>query len=135
MQNTSGLFPLGKQVIWNNHLSLEASFVREEDTTFFYLFHWAFTYVTYIFVKIMSSISCKRVVNITNEILCNGATYCLKKGDEVYCNDQHYEIPEEPLGTDDKMFWVYLGVYVGLVLFAGMLKLKYFNNFMFCLCN
>ena len=73
----------------------------------------------------MSNIWCKRFANITNEVFCGVATYCLQSGDEVRCNDQKYEIPESPLSYEDKMFWVYLGVYIGLVLFAGKLSQKF----------
>lgn len=61
------------------------------------------------------------MVNITSEIVCNGTKYCLRTGDEVHCHNEVFEIPESPLDYHDTMFWVYLGVYVGLVLFAGEL--------------
>ena len=69
----------------------------------------------------MSGINCSHVVNITNEIVCNGTKYCLRTGDEVHCQNEVFEIPESPLDYHDTMFWVFLGVYVGLVLFAGEL--------------
>ena len=67
----------------------------------------------------MSNITCFHVGNISNEILCDGAKYCLRKGDEVHCQNEVFEIPESQLDYHDTMFWVYLGVYIGLVLFAG----------------
>jgi hypothetical protein len=43
----------------------------------------------------------------------------LKDHGEVLCNGTLYVLPEEPLNYKDVMFWVYLGIYVFLVLFAG----------------
>ncbi len=40
-------------------------------------------------------------------------------GDRVLCGERIFAIPEPPLGINDWEFWVYLGVYVFLVLFAG----------------
>ena len=46
---------------------------------------------------------------------------CVRESDNVLmCNGSRYTLPEEALNYKDAMFWVYLGVYVGLVLFAGM---------------
>lgn len=44
------------------------------------------------------------------------------KGDEnsLICNGTRYDVHEEALNYKDGLFWVYLGVYVGLVLFAGL---------------
>ena len=45
---------------------------------------------------------------------------CVKKGEDyLMCNGTLYEPHEEALSYKDTTFWVYLGVYVGLVLFAG----------------
>ena len=38
---------------------------------------------------------------------------------EVLCNDVLYKIPEEKYKFGDEWFFIYLGIYVGLVLFAG----------------
>ncbi|CAB4038302.1 DUF21 domain-containing At4g33700 isoform X2 [Paramuricea clavata] len=70
----------------------------------------------------MSNITCHSLAHLTNEIFCNGVKYCLQKGEKVHCNNEVFEIPESPLNYHDKMFWVYLGVYVGLVLFAGLMS-------------
>ncbi|XP_028411716.1 DUF21 domain-containing protein At4g33700-like [Dendronephthya gigantea] len=61
-------------------------------------------------------------LNVTNEALCKGNVYCLLHKDEVHCNNEVFEIPESPLDHHDVMFWVYLGVYIGLVLFAGLMS-------------
>ena len=46
---------------------------------------------------------------------------CIKHGESsVLCNGTRYDLPEEALNYRDSMFWVYLGVYVALVLFAGL---------------
>ena len=95
---------------------------HKEEKKRLFIIPYASLYVARVFVEIMSSISCKRLANITNEVLCGGATYCLQSGDEVHCNNQDYEIPESPLGYEDKMFWVFLGVYVALVVFAGLMS-------------
>lgn len=56
----------------------------------------------------------------STEVLCNGTTYCkLIKEDEVRCNTERYLVGEGPLTYEDKTFWIYLGIYVALVLFAG----------------
>lgn len=71
----------------------------------------------------MSNINCSHLAHITNEIICNGVKYCIKEGEKVHCNNEVFEIfPESPLDYHDKMFWIYLGVYVGLVLFAGLMS-------------
>lgn len=45
---------------------------------------------------------------------------CTAKGtEEVVCNGILYAIPEQPLTYKDNLFWIYVGVYVFLVLFAG----------------
>ena len=46
---------------------------------------------------------------------------CEKYGESsVSCNGTHYDLHEEALNYRDSMFWVYLGVYIALVLFAGL---------------
>ena len=35
------------------------------------------------------------------------------------CNGTIYDVHEDKINYHDNLFWVYLGVYVGLVLFAG----------------
>lgn len=48
---------------------------------------------------------------------------CTKISEEsVRCNGILYSLPEEKLNYHDDMFWVYLGVYFGLVLFAGLMS-------------
>ena len=37
----------------------------------------------------------------------------------VKCNGSLYKVPEEKLNYHDNLFWIYLGIYLGLVLFAG----------------
>lgn len=45
---------------------------------------------------------------------------CIKDGESsVLCNGTRYD-HEEALNYRDSMFWVYLGVYIALVLFAGL---------------
>lgn len=46
---------------------------------------------------------------------------CIKGSESsVLCNGTRYDLPEEALNYRDSMFWVYLGVYIALVLFAGL---------------
>ncbi|XP_078375515.1 uncharacterized protein LOC144658892 isoform X2 [Oculina patagonica] len=48
---------------------------------------------------------------------------CVKEGeDSLMCNGTRYDLHEAALSYKDAMFWVYLGVYVGLVLFAGLMS-------------
>ena len=57
---------------------------------------------------------------------------CVKEvGDYLMCNGTRYDLHEEELSYKDTMFWVYLGVYVGLVLFAGEDGILYFHNSVF----
>jgi len=44
---------------------------------------------------------------------------CVKEGEYLMCNGTRYDLHEGKLTYKDTIFWVYLGVYVGLVLFAG----------------
>ena len=39
--------------------------------------------------------------------------------EKVSCEGTEYEIPEAILTYKDRWFWIYIGIYVGLVLFAG----------------
>ena len=39
--------------------------------------------------------------------------------DKLSCNGTIFEIAEEEITPDDKLFWIYLGVYIFLRLFAG----------------
>jgi len=46
---------------------------------------------------------------------------CTKEIDNsLRCNGSRYVLHEEALNYKDTLFWVYLGVYVGLVLLAGL---------------
>ncbi|XP_032226027.2 DUF21 domain-containing protein At4g33700 isoform X2 [Nematostella vectensis] len=48
---------------------------------------------------------------------------CIVVGkEEVICNGTRYMVPEEPINYKDSLFWIYLGVYVFLVLFAGLMS-------------
>ena len=47
---------------------------------------------------------------------------CLQLSEiEIHCHGLRYDEFEAPLSISDKMFWIYLGLYVVLVLFAGKL--------------
>ena len=46
-------------------------------------------------------------------------THCRLVKDQVHCGKETFSVAEGPLNSEDTMFWVYLGVYVALVLFAG----------------
>ena len=58
----------------------------------------------------------------TLDSLANTMSFiCVKEGEEsLICNGTRYDLHEEELNYKDGLFWVYLGVYVGLVLFAGL---------------
>ena len=46
--------------------------------------------------------------------------YCTRRGEgSLMCNGTIYDVHEDKINYHDNLFWVYLGVYVGLVLFAG----------------
>ncbi len=45
----------------------------------------------------------------------------------VVCNGTTFKEPEAPLNIHDQLFWIYIGVYCALVLFAG----EYFFFFFF----
>ncbi|XP_071115042.1 uncharacterized protein [Haliotis cracherodii] len=47
---------------------------------------------------------------------------CTEVLDGVLCNGTLYTVPEARLTIHDKMFWVYLAIYVGLVLTAGLMS-------------
>ena len=49
----------------------------------------------------------------------------LDGGESVLCGEQIFSLPEAALGIGDWEFWVYLGVYVFLVLFAGEYSHQY----------
>lgn len=84
----------------------------------------------------MSNIVCSTFVNISNEILCHNKTYCLREGEKVHCKDETFDVKESPLTYKDTMFWVFLGVYVALVLFAGKKVLcSYLLCVFFICCN
>lgn len=54
---------------------------------------------------------------------------CVKEGENsLLCNGTLYDLHEEALNYKDALFWIYLGVYVALVLFAGKLA-----QILFCL--
>ena len=56
---------------------------------------------------------------------------CVKESEDyLICNGTRYDPYEGALSYKDTMFWVYLGVYVGLVLFAGkdVISLLYFYH-------
>ena len=56
-----------------------------------------------------------------NRTLTTMSFNCIKDGESsVSCNGTRYDLPEEALNYRDSMFWVYLGVYIALVLFAGL---------------
>lgn len=49
------------------------------------------------------------------------STVCTALGEErVMCNGTIYKAEEKILSYCDKDFWIYIGIYAGLVLFAGM---------------
>ncbi|XP_054753220.2 uncharacterized protein LOC129258981 [Lytechinus pictus] len=39
----------------------------------------------------------------------------------VQCNGTDYQLPEAPIGPDEPQFWIYIGVYIALMLFAGLM--------------
>ncbi|XP_022796025.1 DUF21 domain-containing protein At4g33700-like [Stylophora pistillata] len=48
---------------------------------------------------------------------------CVRKDEEsLMCNGTQYDPHEEALNYKDELFWVYLGVYIALVLFAGLMS-------------
>ena len=56
---------------------------------------------------------------------------CVKEGEDyLMCNGTRYDLHEEALSYKDSTFWVYLGVYVGLVLLAGKedVTLYFYNS-------
>ena len=94
-----------------------------------HFFHFSLTDITAPLQQMSNITSC--YLNVTNEALCKGRTYCLLQKEEVYCDNEVFKIPESPLDHHDVMFWVYLGAYVGLVLFAGKLQRNLWSN---CFC-
>ncbi|XP_044177902.1 DUF21 domain-containing protein At4g33700-like isoform X2 [Acropora millepora] len=48
---------------------------------------------------------------------------CVKEGEiSLMCNGTRYDRYEVPLNYKDSKFWIYLGTYLGLVLFAGLMS-------------
>lgn len=48
---------------------------------------------------------------------------CTKVDHEsVICDGVLFKVPEEKISTDDTLFWIYLGTYVFLMLFAGLMS-------------
>lgn len=55
--------------------------------------------------------------------LCEMSFICVKESDDfLMCNGSCYDFYEDVLSYKDLMFWVYLGIYVGLVLFVGEIQ-------------
>ena len=53
---------------------------------------------------------------------------CVREGEEsLMCNGTLYDRHEEALNYKDGSFWVYLGVYIALVLFAGESAYKLYS--------
>ena len=55
------------------------------------------------------------VTKVRETIVCE----VLEGGESVQCGKQIFALPEAALDVKDWEFWLYLGVYVFLVLFAG----------------
>ena len=59
--------------------------------------------------------------------------HCVRTPHEstIVCNGTKYIPEEEPLDWHDEWFWIYLGIYTGLVIFAGKAVgiLLYFAKF------
>ena len=50
----------------------------------------------------------------------NRTINCTIVSDElVLCNGTEYDLPERVLTYNDQWFWIYIGIYTGLVLVAG----------------
>ncbi len=52
---------------------------------------------------------------IQDNIVCQ----VVEAGVKVICNGTAYHVPEPPLQFHDPEFWIYLGIYLFLVCFAG----------------
>lgn len=52
----------------------------------------------------------------------------LEGGESVKCGDQIFSLPKPDLGSGDWEFWLYLGVYIFLVFFAGKNKHVLYNT-------
>ena len=61
----------------------------------------------------------KNVVSAVTEVPETIVCKLLEGGESVECGYKIYSLPEGALGVGDWEFWLYLGVYVFLVLFAG----------------
>ncbi|XP_074640811.1 uncharacterized protein LOC141898671 isoform X1 [Tubulanus polymorphus] len=47
---------------------------------------------------------------------------CSVQDDFVICNGTLFTLPERKLNYTDNLFWIYIGLYTGLVLFAGLVS-------------
>lgn len=47
---------------------------------------------------------------------------CVLDGEHIICNGTEYVKKEDPLNYTDEWFWIYLGIYVALVLIAGLVS-------------
>ncbi len=54
-------------------------------------------------------------IPIQDTIVCQ----VIEAGVKVICNGTAYHVPEPPLQYTDPEFWIYLGIYLFLVCFAG----------------
>ena len=66
-----------------------------------------------MFVDAVGNVSA--ITETPETIVC----HVLDGGESVQCGEQIFSLPEDALGIGDWEFWLYLGVYVFLVLFAG----------------
>ena len=66
-----------------------------------------------MFVDAVGNVSA--ITEAPETIVC----HVLDGGESVQCGEQIFSLPEDALGIGDWEFWLYLGVYVFLVLFAG----------------
>ena len=46
----------------------------------------------------------------------------------VVCNGTEYALPERVLTYNDQWFWIYIGIYTGLVLVAGEILIRFNQN-------
>ncbi|XP_012558724.1 uncharacterized protein LOC100201369 [Hydra vulgaris] len=51
------------------------------------------------------------------KVVCDNLSF-----DEVLCNGSYYSLISKRFTPDDNMFWIFLGVYIFLVLFAGIMS-------------
>ena len=64
-------------------------------------------------------VATKNAVDAVTEAQETIVCQLLEGGESVKCGDRIFSLPEADLGSGDWEFWVYLGVYIFLVLFAG----------------